>query len=67
MEPEIKTVQRKTVNASDLYGRRVNARYDAASTTNENANLWSNADAMSAAAANSPRVRKVIKIGRAHV
>jgi len=61
MEPEIKTVQRKTVNASDLYGRRVNARYDAASTTNENANLWSNADAMSAAAANSPRVRKVIR------
>ena len=35
----------------------VRARYDAARTSTENVNHWGNADALSAAAANSPQVR----------
>lgn len=37
------------------------ARYDAAKTTDENKNHWSNADGFSANAANSPEVRRVLR------
>src|SRR5690606_37820474 len=36
-------------------------RYDAAQTTSENSNHWANADALSANAANSPEVRRVLR------
>lgn len=41
--------------------RRIQARYDVARTTDENANLWSLVDSLSAAAANNPAVRKTIR------
>ena len=40
---------------------QVKAKYDAAQTTDENANHWANADAMSAKEANSPEVRKRLR------
>lgn len=39
----------------------VNARYEAAQRTAENASLWGLVDALSAAAANSPDVRRVLR------
>ena len=39
----------------------VRARYDVAQTTSENANMWKHVDSLSAAAANSPSVRKTIR------
>jgi len=39
----------------------IRARYDAAQSTDENATLWTGADALSAAEANTPSVRKVIR------
>jgi len=56
-----KPIPRKVVKAGDLNGRTIRGRYDAASKTNENANLWSNTDSLSAAQANSPSVRKIIR------
>jgi len=41
--------------------RRIQARYDVARTTDENANLWNLVDSLSAAAANNPAVRKTIR------
>ena len=41
--------------------RRVNAHYDISRTTDENENLWKHVDGLSAAEANSPAVRKVIR------
>ncbi|MEQ8790095.1 MAG: phage portal protein [Pirellulaceae bacterium] len=41
--------------------RIVRARYDAASTNSENRRHWANADGLSANAANSPEVRRVLR------
>ena len=41
--------------------RLVRARYDAASTNSENRRHWANADGLSANAANSPEVRRVLR------
>jgi lambda family phage portal protein len=40
---------------------RVRGRYDAAATTEENRRHWANADTLSAAAANSPAVRRTLR------
>jgi len=40
--------------------RLVRARYDAAATGDENRRHWANADGLSANAANSPDVRRVL-------
>jgi lambda family phage portal protein len=45
----------------DLAQRRLLARYDAAKRTPENANLWIDVDALSAAAANDPKTRKTLR------
>lgn len=45
----------------DAAHRRLIARYDAAKRTEENANLWRDVDALSAAAANDPSVRKTLR------
>lgn len=41
--------------------RTIRARYDAAQTTGENRKHWANADGLSAAAANSPAVRQILR------
>src|SRR5262245_63903079 len=41
--------------------RVVRGRYDAASTTDDNRRHWANADGLSANAANSPDVRRVLR------
>ena len=41
--------------------RVMKARYDAAATTNENRRHWQHADDLSANAANSPDVRKLLR------
>jgi len=56
---------------SKLFGRKIaggqhahrvlRARYDAATTTDDNRRHWSNADGLSANAANSPDVRRVLR------
>ena len=59
---EQKKQPRKTLTADDMGGgSRVSARYEAAQKTAENANLWALVDSMSAAAANSPEVRKILR------
>jgi capsid protein len=45
-----------------LINKPVNARFDIAQTTSGNKNHWANADSMSARAATSPAVRRVIRI-----
>lgn len=45
----------------DAIVRRITARYDAAQTTRDNQNHWANADNLSAAAANSPEVRRTLR------
>jgi capsid protein len=52
---------RKAYTAEMLGGRSVRATYDAARTTDENKNMWQHVDALSAAAANSPGVRKIVR------
>ena len=52
--------ERKTFDASSER-KFVNARYDVAQTTEENASLWGRVDALSAAAANNPAVRTTIR------
>lgn len=42
--------------------RAILARYDAAATTDENRRHWRNADALSANGANSPEVRRLLRI-----
>lgn len=42
-------------------GRAILARYDAAQTTDDNRRLWANADGLSARAANSAEVRRVLR------
>lgn len=42
--------------------RLIKARYDAAATTDENRRHWANADDLSANAANSPDVRRLLRI-----
>lgn len=53
----------KTVRASDrqVAVRVVRARYDAAQTTDENRRHWANADGLSADAAASPEVRRILR------
>jgi len=41
--------------------RLLRARYDAAATNNDNRRHWANADALSANAANSPHVRRILR------
>jgi len=53
--------KRPIFDASTASSRRVNARYDISRTTDENENLWKYVDGLSAAEANSPNVRKVIR------
>lgn len=43
------------------HGHGIAARYDVAQTTVENAQMWKHVDSLSAAAANSPTVRKTIR------
>lgn len=45
----------------DAFNRAVLARYDAAQTTGENRKHWAAADGLSAAAANSPAVRRTLR------
>lgn len=40
---------------------RIRGRYDAAATTDENRRHWSNADLLSANAANNPNVRQKLR------
>lgn len=54
-------VSRSKFSADTANRGRVNARYDAAQRTPENANLWRGVDSLSSAAANSPSVRKIIR------
>ena len=55
--------QRRAVKAAAAeIGRRIRARYDAAQTTDENRRHWANADALSAAEANSPGVRRTLRM-----
>ena len=49
--------KRKTVD----FGKPVRASYDAARSTSDNGNLWLYADALSAATANDPATRKIIR------
>lgn len=42
--------------------RAIKARYDAAQTNSDNSRHWANADALSANAANSPEVRRTLRI-----
>lgn len=42
-------------------GMRVDARYDAATTSDNNRRHWANADGLSANAANSPQVRRTLR------
>jgi lambda family phage portal protein len=46
---------------SGRFGRFVRGRYDAAVTTHDNRRHWANADGLSANAANSPEVRRVLR------
>ena len=55
-----KPAARSRVSA-DAAQARIQARYDVARRTEENASLWTNIDALSAAAANNPAVRKLIR------
>jgi lambda family phage portal protein len=41
---------------------RIHAKYDAAQTTSENSNHWGNADALSVNFANSPQVRRTLRM-----
>ncbi len=43
------------------FARLIRARYDAAVTTDENRRHWANADGLSADAANSPEVRRILR------
>ncbi len=52
--------ERSTIPLRDL-GANVQAAYDAAQTTPENAAHWRWADGLSAAAANSPEIRKTLR------
>jgi capsid protein len=52
---------RKVWDADTGSARRVKASYDIARSTTENANLWKHVDSLSAAEANSPTVRKIIR------
>jgi capsid protein len=53
---------RKQFDASAIAARPVvRASYDIARTTDENKNMWQYVDALSAAAANSPGVRKIVR------
>ncbi len=52
---------RKSYTAADLSMRAVRGRYDIAQTTDENRNMWASVDSLSAAAANSPGVRKIVR------
>ncbi len=52
---------RKVWDADTGTARHVRASYDIARSTTENANLWKHVDSLSAAEANSPTVRKIIR------
>lgn len=60
MSSMVKTPSGLFVPADAATGRSVQARYDAARTTSENARHWANADALSSNAANSAGVRKTL-------
>ena len=47
--------------SEDTPRRRISGRYDAAKRTTENANLWAGVDSLSAAQANNPAVRQIIR------
>lgn len=53
--------ERKVLTAESFGRRPIHGRYDLAQTTDENKNMWSSVDALSAAAANSPGVRKITR------
>jgi len=54
-----KPLQREQLSARPR--NRINAHYDGAQTSTANANYWASADSLSARAAHSPAVRKVIR------
>jgi len=58
---EHKIAPRTVIKADSLRRGMIRGRYDAAQSTNENANLWSGVDALSAASANNPNVRRIIR------
>ena len=51
----------KSPGAAMRRGRVVRARYDAASTTHDNRKHWASADGLSANAANSAEVRRILR------
>jgi capsid protein len=55
------TSARRANSARPRAVRVVRARYDAAVTSDENRRHWANADGLSANAANSPEVRRVLR------
>lgn len=57
----MKSVPESQFNALNDRFRQLQAKYDAAQTTDDNRRHWANADGMSAAAANSPAVRKTLR------
>jgi lambda family phage portal protein len=57
--PAKKKAARKVVDVG--VARPIRARYDNAKMTDENANLWKDVDSLSAAMANNPSVRKILR------
>lgn len=60
--PAAKVVNVKPKRLSEMQRTSLTGRYDAAQTTDENARHWSNADSLSARAAHSPSVRRVLRV-----
>jgi capsid protein len=53
--------KRSVFDASAIQSGRIQARYDVAQTTDENATLWTGVDSLSAAQANNPSIRSIIR------
>lgn len=60
-ETNLRVQQREQQEMIVRLAKRMSARYDAAQTTYDNENHWINADGLSAAAANSPEVRRTLR------
>ena len=61
MAPRPKKAKRAVVDLVSAHPRQIAGRYEAAQKTTENANLWTLVDSLSAAAANSPSVRQILR------
>ena len=60
-KPRTRRPRRKVFDSAAISQRTIRASYDVARTTDENENLWKYVDALSAADANSPTVRRTIR------